>query len=61
MGIRQGVYLGAYVPIELKRRLKEQAAQAHRTLSQEVIRILTKAVYKKAVPFEEVGKSDEHK
>ena len=56
MGLRQGVYLGAYVPTELKKKLKQQAAQQHRTLSQEVIRILTKAVYKKAVPFEEVGK-----
>jgi hypothetical protein len=57
VGYQQGRYFGCYMPEELKFKLKERAAKAHRSLSQEVIRILTKAVYKKAVPFEEVGKS----
>lgn len=56
MGLRQGVYIGVYAPVELKEKLRERGKKAHRTLSQEVIRTLTKSVYGKAVPFDEVGK-----
>jgi plasmid stability protein len=59
MGYQQGKYLGCYIPEDLKAKLKERAAKAHRSLSQEVIRILTKAIYKKAVPFGEVGKEQQ--
>lgn len=54
MGYQQGTFLGCYVPDDLKARLRKRAAKAHRSLSQEVIRILTQAVYGRAVPFADV-------
>ena len=33
---RKGVFIGAYVPQELKESLKRRAAAEHRTLSQEI-------------------------
>jgi len=42
---RRGVLLEAYVPNELKESLRRRAAADHRTLSQEITRILTEAVH----------------
>jgi plasmid stability protein len=47
---RKGVFIGAYVPIELKESLKRKAATDHRTLSQEITRILTEAVHGVGLP-----------
>jgi hypothetical protein len=44
MANRKGVFIGAYVPSELKRSLQQRAASEHRTLSQEITRILEEAV-----------------
>jgi hypothetical protein len=41
---RKGVFIGAYVPAELKRSLQQRATSEHRTLSQEITRILEEAV-----------------
>lgn len=46
---RKGVFIGAYVPLELKESLRRRAASEHRTLSQEITRILTEAVHGKNV------------
>ena len=40
---RKGVFIGAYVPAELKESLKRRAATEHRTLSQEITRILRRS------------------
>src|SRR5205085_8219392 len=40
MANRKGVFIGAYVPAELKRALQQRAVSEHRTLSQEITRIL---------------------
>ena len=40
MANRKGVFIGAYVPNELKESLRRRAAAEHRTLSQEITRIL---------------------
>lgn len=50
MANRKGVFIGAYVPIELKESLQRRAASEHRTLSQEITRILTEAVHGKGLP-----------
>jgi len=47
---RKGVFIGAYIPEELKESLQRRAKAEHRTLSQEVTRILTEAVHGKALP-----------
>lgn len=47
---RKGVFIGAYVPQELKESLKRRAAGEHRTLSQEITRILVEAVHGKGLP-----------
>lgn len=47
---RKGVFIGAYVPLELKESLRRRAAAEHRTLSQEITRILTEAVHGRGVP-----------
>ena len=50
MANRKGVFIGAYVPLELKESLQRRAASEHRTLSQEITRILTEAVHGKGLP-----------
>ena len=50
MANRKGVFIGAYVPIELKESLQRRASAEHRTLSQEITRILTEAVHGKSLP-----------
>jgi len=47
---RKGVFIGAYVPKELKESLQRRAAAEHRTLSQEITRILVEAVHGKGLP-----------
>ena len=47
---RKGVFIGAYVPSELKESLRRRAAAEHRTLSQEITRILVEAVHGKGLP-----------
>lgn len=44
MANRKGVFIGAYVPSSLKDALRRRAASEHRTLSQEITRILEEAV-----------------
>ncbi len=41
---RKGVLIGAYVPPEMKEALKRRSQLQHRTLSQELIRILAEAL-----------------
>jgi len=50
MANRKGVFIGAYVPNELKESLRRRAAGEHRTLSQEITRILVEAVHGKGLP-----------
>lgn len=50
MANRKGVFIGAYVPNELKESLRRRAAAEHRTLSQEITRILTEAVHGRGLP-----------
>ncbi len=50
MANRKGVFIGAYVPAELKKALQQRATSEHRTLSQEITRILTEAVHGKTLP-----------
>ena len=50
MANRKGVFIGAYVPSDLKRALQQRAAADHRTLSQEITRILTEAVHGVRLP-----------
>jgi hypothetical protein len=47
---RKGVFIGAYVPNELKESLRRRAASEHRTLSQEITRILTEAIHGRSLP-----------
>ena len=47
---RKGVFIGAYVPRDLKETLQRRAAAEHRTLSQEITRILTEAVHGRQLP-----------
>jgi hypothetical protein len=50
MANRKGVFIGAYVPEELKDSLRRRAMADHRTLSQEITRILVEAVHGKGLP-----------
>jgi hypothetical protein len=50
MANRKGVFIGAYVPNELKESLRRRAAMEHRTLSQEITRILVEAVHGRGLP-----------
>jgi len=50
MANRKGVFIGAYVPNELKESLRRRAASEHRTLSQEITRILIEAVHGRGLP-----------
>ena len=50
MANRKGVFIGAYVPSELKESLRRKAASEHRTLSQEITRILTEAIHGRTLP-----------
>ncbi len=50
MANRKGVFIGAYVPNELKESLRRRAAAEHRTLSQEITRILTEAIHGRSLP-----------
>ena len=50
MANRKGVFIGAYVPSDLKDLLQRRAKQEHRTLSQEITRILTEAVHGRSLP-----------
>jgi plasmid stability protein len=50
MANRKGVFIGAYVPNELKESLRRRAATQHRTLSQEITRILVEAVHGQGLP-----------
>lgn len=50
MANRKGVFIGAYVPTELKESLRRRAAGEHRTLSQEITRILTEAIHGRTLP-----------
>jgi hypothetical protein len=50
MANRKGVFIGAYVPNELKESLQRRALSEHRTLSQEITRILTEAVHGHNLP-----------
>lgn len=50
MANRKGVFIGAYVPNHLKESLKRRALAEHRTLSQEITRILEEAVHGRGLP-----------
>jgi hypothetical protein len=50
MANRKGVFIGAYVPNDLKESLRRRAAGEHRTLSQEITRILTEAIHGRNLP-----------
>ena len=50
MANRKGVFIGAYVPSHLKESLRRRAAAEHRTLSQEITRILEEAVHGRGLP-----------
>lgn len=50
MANRKGVFIGAYVSNELKESLRRRAAAEHRTLSQEITRILVEAVHGQGLP-----------
>jgi hypothetical protein len=47
---RKGVFIGAYVPADLKNALLRRAAMNHRTLSQEITLILAEAVHGRGLP-----------
>lgn len=44
MGSRKGVFIGAYVPPDLKKALQQRANSVCRTLSQEVRRVLEESL-----------------
>jgi plasmid stability protein len=58
MANRKGVFIGAYVPNELKESLRRRAALEHRTLSQEITRILVEAVHGKGLPVGSVDRRE---
>ena len=58
MANRKGVFIGAYVPSELKESLRRRAALEHRTLSQEITRILVEAVHGQGLPIGSVDRRD---
>jgi hypothetical protein len=47
---RRGVFIGAYIPAELKESLLRRAATEHRTLSQEITLILTEYINGRGLP-----------
>lgn len=59
MSNRKGVFIGAYVPNELKESLRRRAAGEHRTLSQEITRILVEAVHGKGLPTGSVDRRND--
>lgn len=59
MANRKGVFIGAYVPNELKESLRRRAALEHRTLSQEITRILIEAVHGKGLPAGSIDRRTE--
>ena len=59
MANRKGVFIGAYVPNELKESLKRRASTQHRTLSQEITRILVEAVHGQGLPSGSVDRRDQ--
>ncbi len=61
MANRKGVFIGAYVPNELKESLRRRALADHRTLSQEITRILTEAVHGKGLPVGSIDRRDNNK
>lgn len=60
MANRKGVFIGAYVPADLKESLRRRAAAEHRTLSQEITRILTEAVRGRALPPGAIDRRSPH-
>lgn len=50
MANRKGVFIGAYVPADLKDALQRRARAEDRTLSQEITRILKEAVHGTRLP-----------
>ena len=50
MANRKGVFIGAYVPSQLKEALQQRAKAEHRTLSQEITRILEEAIRGRRLP-----------
>ena len=50
MANRKGVFIGAYVPNQLKEALQQRAKAEHRTLSQEITRILEEAIRGRRLP-----------
>lgn len=50
MGTNKAVFIGAYVPAELKQSLERLARAEHRTVSQEIEVILTEAVHGYQLP-----------
>jgi hypothetical protein len=50
MANRKGVFIGAYVPNQLKEALQIRAKAEHRTLSQEITRILEEAIKGRRLP-----------
>lgn len=58
MANRKGVFIGAYVPNELKESLRRRAALEHRTLSQEITRILVEAVHGQGLPAGSIDRRD---
>ena len=59
MANRKGVFIGAYVPNELKESLRRRAAAEHRTLSQEITRILVEAVHGQGLPVGSVDRRND--
>ena len=60
MANRKGVFIGAYVPNELKESLRRRAALEHRTLSQEITRILVEAVHGQGLPAGSVDRRNQN-
>ena len=56
MANRKGVFIGAYVQNNLKESLRLRAAAEHRTLSQEITRILEEAVHGRGLPVGSVDR-----
>jgi hypothetical protein len=59
MANRKGVFIGAYVPNQLKEALQQRAKAEHRTLSQEITRILEEAIRGRRLPPGFVDRRDE--
>jgi|ERR1043165_3066597 len=59
MANRKGVFIGAYVPNQLKEALQQRAKAEHRTLSQEITRILEEAIKGRRLPPGFVDRRDE--